>query len=75
MNGFGVTRGKVLSRSQVHFSDAPVSLAEKQRCGQKVTAVQVETDPISGDILEIRIRCACGDETVLECHYDGAPAQ
>lgn len=72
MSAFLSSRGRVLSRSQVHVSEAPVTLAEKQTCVRRPASVRVETDPETGDILEIHIACGCGEITVLECHYDGA---
>ncbi|MCA9034216.1 MAG: hypothetical protein KDA91_03745 [Planctomycetaceae bacterium] len=61
----------VLSGNNVRFSGQVVSLADRIRCGNEVPEVSVETDPETGDIIEINIRCRCGEQIVLDCHYDG----
>ncbi len=71
MNNFSGTRGRILSRSQVSVSESPVALGEKQKCVQRKAAVSLKTDPSTGDLLEIRVECSCGEVTILECHYDG----
>ena len=68
------SRGRVLSRQQVQISASPVAVGEGHRCSHGTPQVHMKTDPQSGDVLEIHIRCGCGDDIVLECHYDGEVA-
>ena len=70
MNSIISPRGRILSRDQVRVSDAPVSLEIQKQCSSGSTDVRVETDPITGDLLAIHVRCSCGEVTVIDCHYD-----
>ncbi len=64
------TRGRILSRQQVRFSDAPVRLGTQPRCTQSQSSVSLRTDPDTGDVLAIVVQCGCGEVTVVECNYD-----
>lgn len=80
-----LSRGRVLSRQQVRFSDAPVRLAaapensvpaplqriepDAESCGAS-PAVELIRDPVSGDLTAIQLRCRCGEVTVLQMDYD-----
>jgi len=73
MNPTAASRGRILSRQQVRLSDAPVALDLQQVCSAAATGpagIQIETDPLTGDILTIRVTCGCGETTVIECQYD-----
>ena len=63
-------RGRVLSRQQVRFSDAPVRLGSQARCPQSESSVSLRTDPDTGDVLAIIVQCSCGEVTVVECNYE-----
>ncbi len=65
------SRGHVLSGQQVKLSTSAVSLADQFKCAPRQTQVHLETDPVTGDVIEIHITCACGEHIVLDCHYDG----
>lgn len=65
------TRGHVLSREQVKVSGDTVSLTDRIRCNEKQPTISVQTDPVTGDVIEIHIACSCGEQIVLDCHYDG----
>ncbi len=62
-------KGRVLSSQQVRFSDAPVRLANQTRCVSMAERVSVNTDPITGDVTSILIRCDCGEVITVECGY------
>ncbi len=66
-----IPRGRILSRQQVKVSDAPVRLDSQANCGSGQPAkVTLETDPVTGEVTEIHVHCACGEVTILECRYD-----
>ena len=63
------TKGRVLSSQQVRFSDAPIRLANQARCAPTAEQVSVITDPTTGDVTSIIIRCDCGEMITVECGY------
>lgn len=65
------SRGRVLSSQQVRFSDSPVRLGPSlMKCAVGEPSVSVKTDPVSGDLISIEVRCSCGEVTVVECSYE-----
>lgn len=65
-------RGRVLSRQQVRFSEAPVKLStsiEASSCQTQPSNVSITTDPVTGDVVSIQLRCSCGEVTVVELDY------
>jgi len=64
-------KGRVLSSQQVRFSDAPIRLANQTRCVPTAERVSVKTDPTTGDVTSIVIRCDCGEVITVECGYGG----
>lgn len=62
-------KGRVLSSQQVRFSDAPIRLANQTRCVPTTEQVSVITDPGTGDVTSIVIRCECGEVITVECGY------
>lgn len=70
-------RGRVLSRQQVRFSDAPVKLATNtgvSSCQPQPSSVSITTDPMTGDVVSIQLRCSCGEVTVVELDYQNNDA-
>jgi hypothetical protein len=66
-----VPRGRILTRQQVKVSDAPVRLESQSTClSSQPAKVTLETDPVTGEVTEIHVHCACGEVTILECRYD-----
>jgi hypothetical protein len=63
-------KGRVLSSQQVRFSDAPVRLANQSRCLPTAERVSVKTDPTTGNVTSIVIRCECGEVITVECGYE-----
>ncbi|MBL8816037.1 MAG: hypothetical protein JNL58_08400 [Planctomyces sp.] len=71
MNTGFIPRGRILTRQQVRVSDAPVRLDSQASCSSGQAAkVTLETDPVTGEVTEIHVHCACGEVTILECRYD-----
>ena len=64
-------KGRVLSSQQVRFSDAPIRLANQTRCLPTAERISVNTDPTTGDVTSIVIRCDCGEVITVECGYGG----
>lgn len=68
------SRGRVLTRQQVRFSDAPVRLSSPAfspvSCLHEAPGVSITTDPETGDVMEIVVRCNCGEVTVVKCDYE-----
>jgi hypothetical protein len=62
-------RGRVLSGQQVRFNDAPIRLANQTRCVAAADRVTVQTDPATGDVTSIVVRCECGEVITVECGY------
>ena len=66
------TRGRVLSSEQVRLSAQPVRVGGRTAAngddGADAPGVQ-EVRNAAGDIVEIHVRCACGDVTVIACDY------
>lgn len=65
-------RGRVLSSQQVRFSDAPVRLADQSRCIPAAEKVAVKTDPATGDVISIIVKCDCGEVITVMCNYGDA---
>lgn len=68
-------KGRVLSGQQVRFSDAPIRLANQPRCVPAADRITLQTDPVTGDVTCITVRCECGEVIKLECEYSNAPPQ
>lgn len=65
------TKGRVLSGQQIRFSNAPVRLANHSRCVPGADRITVNTDPATGDVTSIVVRCDCGEVITVECEYAG----
>jgi len=70
MSAIMTSRGRVLTRQQVRFSDAPVRLSSPANCLHEAPGVSIKTNPATGDVIEIVVRCNCGEVTVVKCDYD-----
>jgi hypothetical protein len=70
MNAVISARGRVLSSQQVRFSEAPIRLANHTRCAPTAERVSVNTNPATGDVTSIVIRCDCGEVITVECGYE-----
>jgi hypothetical protein len=68
------SRGRILSRQQVRFSEAPVRLGTQARCNQAESKVSMRTDPLTGELRAIIVHCGCGEVTVVECNYESENA-
>ncbi len=72
MGAVAASRGRVLSSQQVRFSDSPVKLGPTlAKCSVEEPTVNVKTDPVTGDLISIEVKCSCGEVTVVECSYKG----
>ena len=69
MNASVSTKGRVLSSQQVRFNDAPIRLADQTRCLPASERISVKTDPATGDVTSIVIRCECGEVITVDCRY------
>ena len=69
MSAVSSVKGRVLSSQQVRFSDAPIRLANHTRCMPIQERVSVVTDPATGDVTSIVVRCKCGEVITVECGY------
>ena len=69
MSAVSSVKGRVLSSQQVRFSDAPIRLANHTRCLPIQERVSVVTDPATGDVTSIVVRCECGEVITVECGY------
>ncbi len=69
MSAVSSVKGRVLSSQQVRFSDAPIRLANHTRCMPIQERVSVVTDPATGDVTSIVVRCECGEVITVECGY------
>ena len=65
-------RGRVLSGQQVRFNDAPIRLANQSRCVPAGEPIVIQTDPETGDVTSIIVRCGCGEVMTVECGYENA---
>ena len=65
------SRGRILSSQQVRFSEAPVRLSAHVHSLHSEPSVSVKTDPDTGDVIEISVRCTCGEVIVVACNYAG----
>jgi hypothetical protein len=72
MSAIMTSRGRVLTRQQVRMSEAPIRLSSPSPCLQGESGVSVKTDPETGDVMELVIRCNCGEVTVVKCDYANA---
>ncbi|MCA9012054.1 MAG: hypothetical protein KDB01_20015 [Planctomycetaceae bacterium] len=68
-------KGRVLSGQQVRFNDAPIRLANQPRCAPAADRITLETDPVTGDVTCITVRCECGEVIKLECEYSNNTPQ
>ena len=75
MNAVMTSRGRILSRQQVRFSEAPVRLGAQTHSLHSEPSVSVKTDPETGDVVEIVVQCICGEVTVVTCDYGGKPIE
>jgi len=64
-------KGRVLSGEQIRFSDAPIRLANHTQCVTTAERISVKTDPTTGNVTSIVIRCECGEVITVECGYGG----
>jgi len=63
-------RGRVLSGQQVRFNDAPIRLANQTRCVPSAERITIQTNPETGDVTSIIVRCECGEVITVECGYE-----
>lgn len=66
-------RGRVLSQADVRVSTAPIRVGDDSPAA---AAAHVHASPdvsvqrnAQGDVVEIHVRCACGQTTVIDCQY------
>jgi hypothetical protein len=75
MSAVASAKGRVLSGQQIRFSNAPVRLANHPRCIPGADRITVNTDPVTGDVTSIVVRCDCGEVITVECAYAGSSPQ
>ncbi len=67
-------RSRVLSQADVRVSSAPVVVGHEQAGAhthsKDGSEVSIQRDA-AGDVVEIRVRCACGESTIINCRYEG----
>ena len=68
-------RSRVLSQTDVRVSNSPVRVGDKDMTASVTHThsspeVSVQRNSI-GDVVEIHVRCSCGETTVINCQYDG----
>lgn len=65
--------GRILRKGSVRLSDDPVVVGAAAPTTHGEPSVAVQTDPGTGRVSQIEVRCRCGEVTIVDCQYDDLP--